>query len=158
MSIQYTLYLHLSSPFNWQDLLAMCQFWELEYSQIRIFFESMAYLSITRRTCTTSFLVNGEYVIFNRNNVQNTYNLHQHFRFIYLSRNTTWLQSIIARSYAFFKSKIKARCKIFLCPFLIFRLSLSSSHFQRKWRWQLKYWKRNKNILHLVFILLFKNA
>ena len=30
-----------------------------------------------------------------------------------------------------FKSKIKTRCKIFLFFFLIFRLSLSSSHFQR---------------------------
>ena len=40
-------------------------------------------------------------------------------------------QTIITRSYAFFKSKIKTRCKIFLFLFLIFRLSLSSSHFQR---------------------------
>ena len=37
----------------------------------------------------------------------------------------------MTRSYAFLKSKIKTTCKIFLFLFLIFRLSLSSSHFQR---------------------------
>ena len=41
------------------------------------------------------------------------------------------VQTITTRSHAFFKSKIKTRCKIFLFLFLIFRLSLSSSHFQR---------------------------
>ena len=42
-------------------------------------------------------------------------------------KNTTWLQTIITRSYAFFKR----RCKIFLFLFLLFRLSLFSSHSQR---------------------------
>ena len=44
---------------------------------------------------------------------------------------TQVVQTIITRSYAFFKSKMKIECKIFLFLFLIFWLSLSSSHFQR---------------------------
>ena len=47
------------------------------------------------------------------------------------SISSSTLQRIITRSYAFFKSKIKTRCKIFLFLFLIFWLSLSSSHFQK---------------------------
>ena len=46
-------------------------------------------------------------------------------------KNTTWLQTIISRSYAFFKIKTKTRCKIFLFLFLLFRLSLFSFHSQR---------------------------
>ena len=46
-------------------------------------------------------------------------------------KNTTWLQTIITRSYVFFKIKIKTRCKIFLFLFLLFRLSLFSFHSQR---------------------------
>ena len=45
--------------------------------------------------------------------------------------SSSTLQRIITRSYAFFKSKIKTRCKIFLFLFLIFWLPLSSSHFQK---------------------------
>ena len=46
--------------------------------------------------------------------------------------NIIILQTIITRCYAFFKSKIKTRCKKILTE--------------------------NKNILHLAFILLLKNA